>query len=49
MVWKIFAPRFIFEGVGFCVSAAAVLDGYACLNRFIGVLSKYYRSLEKEK
>jgi hypothetical protein len=29
MVWKIFAPRFIFEGIGFIVSAIAVLLGYA--------------------
>merc|ERR550525_625450 len=46
MVWKIFAPRFIFEGIGFGVSAASTLAGYLCLCRFIDSIAAFYRRLE---
>ncbi len=49
MVWKIFAPRFIFEGIGFGVSAAAVLAGYAIVSRVVGVLERYRRTLERDE
>ena len=49
MVWKIFAPRFIFEGVGFLVSGAFVLLGYLFMLRITNALLSYYRLLEKDK
>lgn len=50
MVWKIFAPRFIFEGIGFIVSAAAILLGYAVYVRVQNVMSAYLKEVcEKEK
>ena len=49
MVWKIFAPRFIFEAVGFIVSAVVMLISYAIISRVLNIMIGYYRSLEKEK
>lgn len=49
MVWKIFAPRFIFEGVGFLVSVTAVTLGYCVMVRIHNELVSYYRKLEKNK
>ena len=41
--------RFIFEGVGFGVSAASTVGGYLCLCRFLHSIAQFYRRLEKEK
>ena len=41
--------RFIFEGIGFGVSAVSTLVGYLCLCRFLGSIAAFYRRLEKEK
>ena len=50
MVWKIFAPRFIFEGIGFIVSAVAILLGYAVYVRVQNVMASYLKEVcEKEK
>ena len=49
MVWKIFAPRFIFEGVGFAISMLCVFIGYMIVVRIHSVLTKYFQVLEKEK
>merc|ERR1719369_1008253 len=42
MVWKIFAPNFIFEAVGFCVSLCSVLLGYLMFSRVLSVISRWY-------
>ena len=47
MIWKIFAPRFIFEGVGLGVSLASVLAGYAAFARIQNYVSCYYSSVNK--
>jgi len=46
MVWKIFAPRFVFEAVGFLVSLGAVLAGYSLASRALSRLTKFYRGLD---
>ena len=45
MVWKIFAPRFIFEGVGFIVSLASVQIGYILFARIQNFLCSYYNGV----
>jgi len=45
MIWKIFAPRFIFEGVGFAVSLASVLVGYIVFARVQDFVCSYYVSV----
>ena len=47
MVWKIFAPNFIFETVGFCVSVASVIAGFLIFNRALTVLNKWYCKIQK--
>jgi len=47
MVWKIFAPNFIFEAIGFCVSFVAVLLGFLVFNRVLTSLSKWYIKIQK--
>jgi len=42
MVWKIFAPRFIFEGVGFFVTLASLLLAYLIFVRILNVVSSHY-------
>lgn len=49
MVWKIFAPRFIFEAVGFGISTVAVVASYLLAVRVHNVLLHYYRGLQKQK
>jgi phosphatidylinositol glycan class O len=52
MVWKIFAPRFMFEAVGFAVSLFAMSLGYWAFVRIQSWLSEYLRDLassSKEK
>ena len=48
MVWKIFAPNFIFEAVGFCVSLGSVLTGFLIFNRTLSVLTKWYCKIQKQ-
>ena len=45
MVWKIFAPRFIFEGIGCVVSFVSVMIGYMIFVRIQNSVSQFYRSL----
>ena len=47
MVWKIFAPNFIFETVGFCVSLVSVILGFIIFNRALTVLNKWYCKIQK--
>lgn len=47
MVWKIFAPNFIFETVGFCVSVVSVVTGFLIFNRALSVLNKWYCKIQK--
>ncbi|XP_059089555.1 GPI ethanolamine phosphate transferase 3-like [Tigriopus californicus] len=49
MVWKIFAPRFIFEAIGFLVSLVSVVIGYCVFSRIHISLIRYYRMLQKNK
>ena len=52
MVWKIFAPRFIFEGIGCVVSFVFVTFGYMIFVRIQNSVSNYYQKLqlyEKDK
>ena len=46
MVWKIFAPRFIFEGIGCVVSFVFVTFGYMLFVRIQNCLSGYYQKLQ---
>merc|ERR1712115_468869 len=48
MVWKIFAPRFIFEGIGFGVSAASTVCGYLCLCRCVASVAAFYRASRRK-
>ncbi|XP_040567503.1 GPI ethanolamine phosphate transferase 3 [Lepeophtheirus salmonis] len=45
MVWKIFTPKFIFEGVGFIVSSLSLMLGYLIWCRVYGFMYKYYAKL----
>ena len=49
MVWKIFAPRLIFEVVGFGVTAAAVVLGYLVAGRVLRVLGGHFDAIAKER
>jgi len=49
MVWKIFAPRFIFEAVGFLVSAVALCLGYLLFCRVKQSLTTYLDELSMRK
>ena len=52
MVWKIFAPRFIFEGIGCLVSLMFITIGYLTFVRIQNSVSAYYysvQSLDKDK
>ncbi|XP_023344806.1 GPI ethanolamine phosphate transferase 3 [Eurytemora carolleeae] len=42
MVWKIFAPKFIFEAVGFGVSLLGLILGYLIFIRVLSVVSACY-------
>ena len=48
MVWKIFAPNFIFEAIGFCVSLVSVMVGFLIFNRSLSVLTKWYCKIQKQ-
>lgn len=45
MVWKVFAPKFIFEAVGFIVSSVGLFLGIALVMRVDGALSSWFRQL----
>ena len=47
MVWKIFAPNFIFETVGFMVSLVSVMTGFIIFSRCLSVLNKWYCKIQK--
>ncbi|XP_035313387.1 GPI ethanolamine phosphate transferase 3 isoform X2 [Cricetulus griseus] len=45
MVWKVFAPKFIFEAIGFIVSSVGLLLGIALVMRVDGAVSSWFRRL----
>ncbi|XP_073907643.1 GPI ethanolamine phosphate transferase 3 isoform X2 [Castor canadensis] len=45
MVWKVFAPKFIFEAIGFIVSSVGLLLGIALVMRVDGAVSSWFRKL----
>ncbi|XP_019804494.2 GPI ethanolamine phosphate transferase 3 isoform X4 [Tursiops truncatus] len=45
MVWKVFAPKFIFEAVGFIVSSVGLCLGIALVMRVDGAVSSWFRQL----
>uniref|UniRef100_A0A8C5NYD1 GPI ethanolamine phosphate transferase 3, catalytic subunit n=1 Tax=Jaculus jaculus TaxID=51337 RepID=A0A8C5NYD1_JACJA len=45
MVWKVFAPKFIFEAIGFAVSSVGLLLGIALVMRVDGAVSSWFRKL----
>ncbi|KAM5300241.1 LOW QUALITY PROTEIN: GPI ethanolamine phosphate transferase 3 [Ctenodactylus gundi] len=45
MVWKVFAPKFIFEAIGFTVSSVGLLLGIALVMRVDGAVSSWFRKL----
>ncbi|XP_005362115.1 GPI ethanolamine phosphate transferase 3 isoform X2 [Microtus ochrogaster] len=45
MVWKVFAPKFIFEATGFIVSSVGLLLGIALVMRVDGAMSSWFRRL----
>jgi len=47
MVWKIFAPNFIFEAVGFCVSLFSIVIGFVIFNRILSGVSRWYIKIQK--
>jgi len=47
MVWKIFAPRFIFEAGGFLVTLVSVIVGYCCFTRTLVSLAAWYSKINK--
>ncbi|KAI4467979.1 phosphatidylinositol glycan [Holotrichia oblita] len=47
MVWKIFAPKFIFEAISLFVTIPSVLFGYVLLIRINGAVNKLVKALNK--
>ncbi|KAM9082911.1 GPI ethanolamine phosphate transferase 3 isoform 7-T8 [Megaptera novaeangliae] len=45
MVWKVFAPKFIFEAMGFIVSSVGLCLGIALVMRVDGAVSSWFRQL----
>ncbi|XP_006863130.1 PREDICTED: GPI ethanolamine phosphate transferase 3 isoform X2 [Chrysochloris asiatica] len=45
MVWKVFAPKFIFEAVGFIVSSVGLILGIALVMRVDGAVSSWFKHL----
>uniref|UniRef100_A0A9L0SL68 Phosphatidylinositol glycan anchor biosynthesis class O n=1 Tax=Equus caballus TaxID=9796 RepID=A0A9L0SL68_HORSE len=45
MVWKVFAPKFIFEAVGFIVSSVGLFLGIALVMRVDGAVNSWFRQL----
>ena len=48
MVWKIFAPHFIFEAVGFMVTCGSILLGYLFVHRVISSLTNWSLNLQQK-
>lgn len=47
MVWKIFAPKFIFEAISLFVTIPSVLLGYVLLIRINSAVNKLVKALNK--
>nr|KAF6434152.1 phosphatidylinositol glycan anchor biosynthesis class O [Molossus molossus] len=45
MVWKVFAPKFIFEAMGFIVSSVGLFLGLALVMRVDGAVSSWFQQL----
>ncbi|XP_068830164.1 GPI ethanolamine phosphate transferase 3 isoform X2 [Capricornis sumatraensis] len=45
LVWKVFAPRFIFEAMGFIVSSVGLCLGITLVMRVDGAVSSWFRQL----
>lgn len=45
MVWKIFAPRFVFEGVSFIVTTAILAASFLAVLRVDQALRSWFRTL----
>uniref|UniRef100_A0A4W2FHB0 GPI ethanolamine phosphate transferase 3, catalytic subunit n=1 Tax=Bos indicus x Bos taurus TaxID=30522 RepID=A0A4W2FHB0_BOBOX len=45
LVWKVFAPKFIFEAMGFIVSSVGLCLGIALVMRVDGAVSSWFRQL----
>ncbi|KAM5192373.1 GPI ethanolamine phosphate transferase 3 [Mantella aurantiaca] len=45
MVWKVFAPKFLFEALGFSISSVCMVCGLALVLRVDCVVSGWFRSL----
>ncbi|CAK6433856.1 unnamed protein product [Pipistrellus nathusii] len=45
MVWKVFAPKFIFEALGFIVSSVGLFLGLALVMRVDGAVSSWFQQL----
>ncbi len=49
MIWKIFAPRFIFEAIGFGVSLVVLSLSYLIYCRILGCVSRIVQDWSKDK
>lgn len=47
MVWKVFAPKFIFEGMGFIVSSVGLFMGIALVMRVDGAVKQLVQSQQR--
>lgn len=48
MVWKVFAPKLMFEAAGFLVSSVSVLIGVAMVMRVDVAVGRWFRRLLPE-
>lgn len=48
MVWKIFAPRFMFEAVAFLFTVPSLIAGLMFFNRIDGCLSIWFQQLNED-
>lgn len=46
MVWKIFAPRFVFEGVSFIITTVILAISFLVVLRVDQALRSWFRTLE---
>ncbi|GAB6018995.1 hypothetical protein CHUAL_000629 [Chamberlinius hualienensis] len=49
MVWKIFAPKFLFEGVEFLVTVVAVILGYVLMLRVYAAVDRWMLIMENKR
>ncbi|KAG8131353.1 hypothetical protein E2320_017969, partial [Naja naja] len=49
MVWKVFAPKFIFEAVGFVVSCVSLLLGLGLVMRVDCAVSKWFKQITQQR